>query len=64
MTGTVCLLEDSGPLGGGPWFEDARQFGVDHVDIGGAAGEGRKFRMDAQIVAPVASKKFCHCLSL
>ena len=47
----VGLLQDGGPFGGGFGFEDARQFGIDDVDIGGAAGEGRKFRIGAQIVA-------------
>ena len=40
----VGLVKQLGPLGGGARFEDAGQFGIDHVDIDGASGEGREFR--------------------
>ena len=46
----VRFLEDRHPFGGGFGLEDARQFGIDHIDIGGTAGERRKFRMDAKVV--------------
>ena len=43
--------EQFGPLGGGAGLEDAGEFGIDHVDIDGAPGKGRKSGIGAQIVA-------------
>ena len=49
--GHVGLGQQVDPLGRGARLEDARELGIDDVDIGGAAGEGREFGIGAQIVA-------------
>src|ERR1700730_11040418 len=47
----VGLVEQLCPLGGGACLKNAREFGVNRVDIDRASGEGREFRIASQIVA-------------
>ena len=49
--GDVGLDQQVGPFGGGAGFENAREFGIDGVDIDGASGKRRKPGIAAQIVA-------------
>jgi hypothetical protein len=49
--GHVGLLQNLAPFSRAPGFKDARELGIDDVDIRRAAGEGRKFRILAKIIA-------------
>ncbi|MGY4369943.1 hypothetical protein ACVW1A_006008 [Bradyrhizobium sp. LB1.3] len=47
----VGLGEQVDPFRSAARLEDARELGIDDVDVGGTAGKARKFRIGAQIVA-------------
>ena len=51
IDGNVGLGQQLRPLRGRARLEDARKLAIDDVDVGGAAGESREFRILAQIVA-------------
>ena len=55
----IGLGEQFGPFGRGSGLEDAREFGIDRIDIGGASGKGCEYRIAAQIVAAGGLKETC-----
>src|SRR3974390_1564445 len=54
----VRLVEQFGPLRRGFGFEDAGQFGINRVNIGGAPGEGCELRIAAPGVSAGRLQKF------
>ena len=62
--GHVGLDQQVGPFGGGAGLENTREFGIDGVDIDGAAGERRKFWVAAQVITSVCRKEILPLLFL